>query len=159
MPDWTDYDQHCEDLKKLRTQQAKITSQAANAAKKAKEYIVKKFGTDKEYISLEKKIADKLFELQEWLQTNLNEEIKDGPSNDNLIDTEQFLTFRSDKSRVQRHINDHIRTLKIERNSIITRQLNLAPYLTAMLGAGIKVAGGAVLAALAFGSTYYLLFQ
>ena len=110
------------------------------------------FGREEVSFSLQENIAKKLLELQEELLRLRKFEIRFGPGSGNFIDVNEFIEIinTGDEEKIKLYVKDHFSTLVIQRNSLLSKSINLDPYLSMLgllltgVGAGVAVAAIAI---------------
>lgn len=154
MQDWDKYSRLCDDLRDLRNGQKKVSGKLKNLAKKGTNFVFKEINREERYSKIEQEIADKLFSIQEYLLDSCASEIEQGKSYQNIIDIDQFQSFKNNPTQIKRYIVDHYNTLRMERNSILSHTFHIDPVFSAILGIG-KILAGAAVALLGVAFAYY----
>lgn len=95
---------------------------------------------------LDEEIANTILEIEDELLKIRKEQIKKGTKYGNLIDTKKFVCFieKNDTEKINRHIRDHFDTLVRQRNAILSKSLNINPYIGI---AGLIIQGATIGAA------------
>ena len=156
------WENYCASVEKLDEQRAEIkkgNKKLESAFKNAKKMGTSLFGKDAPPNDLVDGLADALFTVEEELLKIKGNEVQNGNKYGNLIDTDQYIKFiaAEDAIRIDRYARDHYNTLVLQRNGLLSKSMNISPFIgmagLMLQGAALSIASLAVL-----GLAMYMLF-